>query len=349
MQEKNNKLIQYIILLIFFVVLSITFWNQYISFHKEKIEIQKIKQKEKERNESFKISDINNIEEIELFSTPNKELLENIVLLIENAQSHIYIEMYMFTENRIREALIKAKNRGIDIKVILEKSPYLASNINNKTYEEFIDRWIEVVWSNPDNYTFNHSKIILIDSLSIISTWNLTYSTFTQNRDLFLFIKDENISKNLLMNFNNDFAWKKESMFYENVIISPNNSRSKLTKLLEEADKKIIMYVPYFDDELLLEKIINLKQEKEIEITIIFAKTAENEENTKILKEKWIKVYIIPKYKMHSKAILVDDKYLFIWSINFSKNSIDYNREYWLLIKEEKIIYEFQNIFESDL
>jgi phosphatidylserine/phosphatidylglycerophosphate/cardiolipin synthase-like enzyme len=35
------------------------------------------------------------------------------------------------------------------------------------------------------------------------------------------------------------------------------------------------------------------------------------------------------KFKMHSKAVLVDNKYLFIWSTNFSKPSLDQNREMW--------------------
>jgi phosphatidylserine/phosphatidylglycerophosphate/cardiolipin synthase-like enzyme len=56
----------------------------------------------------------------------------------------------------------------------------------------------------------------------------------------------------------------------------------------------------------------------------------------------------LPKYKMHAKAILVDEKYLFIWSINFSTYSIDRNREIWILIKNKNIIDEFLAIFSQD-
>jgi phosphatidylserine/phosphatidylglycerophosphate/cardiolipin synthase-like enzyme len=54
------------------------------------------------------------------------------------------------------------------------------------------------------------------------------------------------------------------------------------------------------------------------------------------------------KISMHSKAILVDEKYLFIWSENFSEPSLDKNREMWLLLKNEDIIKKFIKIFESD-
>jgi phosphatidylserine/phosphatidylglycerophosphate/cardiolipin synthase-like enzyme len=51
---------------------------------------------------------------------------------------------------------------------------------------------------------------------------------------------------------------------------------------------------------------------------------------------------------MHSKAILIDNKYLFIWSINFSKYSLDKNREIWILLKNWDIISKFKSLFAID-
>jgi phosphatidylserine/phosphatidylglycerophosphate/cardiolipin synthase-like enzyme len=61
------------------------------------------------------------------------------------------------------------------------------------------------VWSNKNNYFLNHSKVLLIDNLSIISSGNLSYSTFTKNRDFFIFTTDENINSKLKENFINDY------------------------------------------------------------------------------------------------------------------------------------------------
>jgi phosphatidylserine/phosphatidylglycerophosphate/cardiolipin synthase-like enzyme len=52
---------------------------------------------------------------------------------------------------------------------------------------------------------------------------------------------------------------------------------------------------------------------------------------------------------MHAKAILIDEKFLFIWSINFSTYSIDQNREIWILIINNEIINNFLNIFNQDI
>jgi phosphatidylserine/phosphatidylglycerophosphate/cardiolipin synthase-like enzyme len=52
---------------------------------------------------------------------------------------------------------------------------------------------------------------------------------------------------------------------------------------------------------------------------------------------------------MHAKAILIDEKYLFIWSINFSSYSINKNREVWIIIKNSKIINKFLKIYNQDI
>jgi phosphatidylserine/phosphatidylglycerophosphate/cardiolipin synthase-like enzyme len=76
----------------------------------------------------------------------------------------------MLTEKRILESLKKAKEKNLEIKIILEKNPYNAYNINNKSYDFLKNLNIEVVRSNPKNYALNHSKIIIIDEEVIIST-----------------------------------------------------------------------------------------------------------------------------------------------------------------------------------
>jgi phosphatidylserine/phosphatidylglycerophosphate/cardiolipin synthase-like enzyme len=67
------------------------------------------------------------------------------------------------------------------------------------------------------------------------------------------------------------------------------------------------------------------------------------------MQKAWINFNIMSKKKMHSKVIIIDKKYGFIWSINFSSYSLDKNRELWLLIKNSKIIEELLDYFQDDI
>lgn len=345
---KKEKIISSIIIIIFFIIFSVfNFW-EYYDFHKQKIENTKNYENNKNILKNFDIKNIKEIKNISLRHTPNKDLLDEIVKKIENSKEKIYIEVYMFTENRIKTALIKAKKRWIDVKVILEKDPYMAYSINDKTYNELKKNTIEVVWSNTKNYSLNHSKMIIIDDEIILSTWNLTYSTFTQNRDFFVFIKDKKILLDFLKIFDYDFNWIKNYVENENIVISPNNSRIKIEKLFENAKNEIKIYMQYLNDEEMNQKLLKLKEKDNLKIQIIIDETAINNETTKNLQNKWIEIKKLPKYKMHSKAILIDNETIFIWSVNFSNYSLDKNRELWILTNDKQIIIDFLDRFKTD-
>lgn len=347
--KKNKKLISSIIIIIFFITFSYFNFSEYRNFHKNNYELLSEQKEISNKLSSFKLENIKEIENTEFYNTPNKDLLEIIPSYIENAKNDILLEVYMLSETRTQEALIKAYKKWIKVRIILEKDPYLAYNINNKAYEKLTKAWINVIWSDKSDYSYNHSKVLIIDDLSIVSTWNYSYSTFTKNRDFFIFTKDQNINKKLRENFENDFKKIKINIFDNNLVFSPNSSRIIFEKMFLWAKQEIKMYFQYFDDDLLVEKLINLKNEKNIDIQAIIPSTAKNDENVLKMEKAWIKIYSMSKYTMHAKAILIDQKYLYIWSTNFSNNSLDNNREVWILLINKLVIDNFLWIYKWDL
>jgi len=343
----KNKIYNILFLLIFIIIFSIFYSGEYINFHKEKqkIENEKIELDKKVWEFSFEKIDI--LKSTDIFYTPDIKVLDKIVSWIINAKNKVYIEVYMLTETRILDAIKKANGKDIDIKIVLEKNPYKATNINNKAYNFLVKNKIPVVWSNPDNYSLNHSKIILIDEQAIISTWNFTYSSFKYNRELFIFTQDKNIISNLEKIFLNDYFFRKNIVYNNNLVLSPNYSREKIEYLINNAKENINMYFPYIQDKN-LEKLLIKKTKSWVKINLIVDKNILENESYDNLIKSWIKIKKIPKNKLHAKAILIDNKYLYIWSINFSSYSLDKNREVWILIKNKDIVWKFSEIFEED-
>ena len=312
--------------------------------------------------DDFSLEKIRELEDSYFYYTPYKELLNKIVKKIDWAKDKVYVEVYMLTETRIKAALIKAKNRWVDVKVVLEHSPYLAVTLNQKHFNELQGKWVDIVWSNPKNYALNHSKIMIIDDELILSTGNFTYSTFAHNRDLFLFSRDQKIVGIFTEIFLKDYAWEEFQIYDDTIILSPYSSRTKLTKMIEGAQNSIKIYAQYLKDEKLF-SVIKKQAEQWIKVEIILSKNGYRQysEDNNIC-EKWediqCKQYIHKNLqitaidssdKMHSKAILIDDMYLFIGSINFSTSSLDQNREMWILLKNEEIVKKFIKVFEDDI
>jgi phosphatidylserine/phosphatidylglycerophosphate/cardiolipin synthase-like enzyme len=246
--------------------------------------------------------------------------------------------------------LKNAKKRWVDVKVLLEKNPYKAYNINNKSQKNLELSKIEVKWSDTQDYSFNHSKFLIIDDAFYISTWNYSYSTFKYNRDFFMYSSNPDLLYIIEKIFNNDFIWNKKQFYHPNIILSPFSSRHIFENYFQSAKTSIDMYFQYFKDDNLVNLLIE-KQKSWIQITAIVPKTAlsNNIHVLNKMQKSWIRLHIMSKDKMHAKAILIDNSYLFIWSINFSSYSLDHNRELWLLMKNNKTIKEFIQYFEDDL
>lgn len=335
-------------LLIWLVFLLCSCENEYLEFHKTR-QIENTSNIIQNKS-AFSFKDIEYLSWITLNYTPSLKFLDELTTKIDQAKNKVYVEVYIFTEKRLKKALKDAKKRWLDVKVILEKNVYLAWNLNKETFNELKNAWIEVVYSNTENYALNHTKMMIIDDEVVISTWNYSYSTFKYNREFFISLKDESYKDVFLEIFENDFNWEKFEISKNNLVLSPFSSREKLEYLIQNAKKSIKIYSHNFWDEDIKNILVNQRQNN-ILIQMIFPdlkKVSSNKEIINDLKSNKIYIKIIDKPEIHAKTILIDDEYLYIWSINFSNYSIDKNREIWILIKNQEIIKNFLDIFNDD-
>ncbi len=333
-------------ILIFFLFFLFSCQNEYVEFHQNK-EIEKQIQSE---ISDFSFEKIEYLSWITLKNTPDLKFLDELTQKIDDAKSRVYVEVYIFTEKRIRKALIDAKKRWLDVKVILEKNIYKAENLNKDAFQDLEKAWIEVVYSNPENYSLNHTKMMIIDDKIIISTGNFSYSTFRYNREFFILLDNKIFLPIFLEIFENDFLGNKKNIHHPNLVLSPFSTREKLEYLLKNAWKSIKIYAHNISDNSVLNILLE-KQKSEVDVKMILPdlkKVSSNENEIQLLKENNINLKIIDKPEIHAKSILIDEKYLYIWSINFSSYSMDKNREIWILIKNEDIIKQFLDIFTSD-
>lgn len=148
-------------------------------FHTEKISNPKSK---------TKIADT----DFEIYFSPQDKSITNAVLpLIRNAKEYIYIPTFVLTEKRVTEELIKAKSRGVDVKIIMDA---LNASIRHTKHNELRQGGISV---KTENYAGKmHSKSILIDDkYTIIGSMNFSNSGENKNDENLLVIKDSEITK----------------------------------------------------------------------------------------------------------------------------------------------------------
>lgn len=323
--------------------------NEYYDFHvKKNNDIQKQEILKQELN-SFTINEDLYLTWVELRYTPDLNLLDDIVDLIDNSSKKVYLEMYILTEKRIQKALKRAYNRWVEVKVLLEKNVYKAPNLNKKAYDYLKNSWVDVRYSDENNFSLNHTKLLLVDDIGVISTWNYSYSSFKYNREFFLFLKNKILLQKLEEIFLDDFNYNKNYTYHKNLILSPLYTDIKFEELIKSSKSSIKIYFLNFSTDFV--KNLLLEQSKKW-VLINFVYYDENKNNTNeelkdFLGKSWFN-FCKMNIKNHAKAILVDDKYLYLGSINFSDHSIYKNREIWVILSNQEIIKKFLEIYSID-
>ena len=125
------------------------------------------------------------------FSPQDKSITNAVLPLIRNAKNYIYIPTFVLTEKRVTEELIKAKNRGVDVKIILDA---LNASIKHSKHQELRNNGVLV---KTENYAGKmHSKSMIVDDLyTIIGSMNFSYSGENKNDENFIVIKDSKIAR----------------------------------------------------------------------------------------------------------------------------------------------------------
>lgn len=321
--------------------------NEFLEYHESQINKIQSESKIQAELKKFKVGKIEE-RDLEVVSSPDKQIIDKIVEKINKAKNKIYLETYIFSEKRILKATLDAKKRWIDVRVILEKNVLWNPSINSKTYESLIKSWILVKYSNPMNYKFTHSKFFLIDEEYIIQTWNISYSTYTSNKEFFVFGNNKKDFKNLEEIFNKDLIWEKYFFCDQTLIISPTCPRNEILKTLSSAKNNIYIYNQSLEDLEIIDLLLK-KQKSWVKVSLLIWDINIVKSNKVVmekLKKSGIAVKAPKKPYIHAKAFMVDENYIFYWSINFTNNSIENNREVGILFTNKKISSYFKNEFE---
>lgn len=275
-----------------------------------------------------------------IITFPRKNGEDFLISAIDSAQKRIWIEIYTFTKmQNIYDALLRAKSRGVDVRILLEWNVYSQPYINTKTFKFLKKNGIAVKYTDNNNYNFTHAKFWIIDDVYFISTGNWTKSFFSKNRE-YVYSDSDSTTRNFLERIfllDSDWEWfYQKSQIPPHIVISPLNSRQKIEDFITHTNDEIFLYVQTISDESIINKISQIKASGKK----VFVCTADNEASRKAsesLKDIW---YFAKKPYLHAKILLKDNAKIFLWSQNFTTNSLENNREVWILLQDRKDIFE---------
>jgi len=137
--------------------------------------------------------------DIALYICPEDRCAEKMVGFIGSARESVHVMIYSFTKGEIAEALVEAEERGLDVRVVMDRGQ--AASAYSK--DEFLaGSGVQVRLADPAGYAVMHHKVAIIDG-NAFSAGSFNYS---ENADT-------GSAENLLIIHNKALAQKMEHEF----------------------------------------------------------------------------------------------------------------------------------------
>ena len=149
------------------------------------------------------------------FTTPekcklNKNNPENgLINTINKSDTSFYAAFHSLSSQNITDSLIRAKKRGVDIKLVIEKK-----NAYRESIARLIHEGVQVV--NGASKGLMHNKFAVIDKKILwTGSYNLTQQGACRNNDNSLLIRSSSIANISLDEFKEMFAAKDQDKLNE--------------------------------------------------------------------------------------------------------------------------------------
>lgn len=291
---------------------------------------------------------------------------------IDKSKTSIDMAIYGYNNvPKIREALINAKNRGVKIRIV-----YDIDN-NDKNYYKDTLALVNIIKNSSCDSTdistkpfIMHNKFIIFDNKTVFTgSANLSPSDLSNyNSNAFIIIKSEKVSKL----YKDEFEQMYQGKFHTSKIKTPDNKyaigatvlsvyfspqdnviKSQIIPLVNKS--KTSIYMPTFlitHRELTSALISAKKRGVKIKVIIDAANASNKYSKHQQLRDNGIEVKV-ENYagKMHAKTMIIDEKYVVIGSMNFSRSGEEKNDENTVILNNPQIakflIKQFNIIWEK--
>jgi phosphatidylserine/phosphatidylglycerophosphate/cardiolipin synthase-like enzyme len=134
---------------------------------------------------------------IDIYFSPKGGCTEAVVKELGKAEKTILVQAYSFTSAPIAKALVEARRRGVDVRVILDKS----QRTEKYSEADFLVN-VGIPVRIDAQHAIAHNKIMILDGRAVITgSFNFTKSAEENNAENLLVIRDWDIAKKYTSNW----------------------------------------------------------------------------------------------------------------------------------------------------
>lgn len=146
------------------------------------------------------------VEVLGVYFTPPANVVTAIIKAIDASEREVLVQAYGFTHNGIAQALVRAHQRGVVVRVLLDKK---SASSNRYVISILENAQIDV--RQDGKHAIAHNKVMVIDLSTVITgSFNFTNSAATRNAENFLILKSDDLAQQYRLQWKSHWAHGRE-------------------------------------------------------------------------------------------------------------------------------------------
>lgn len=260
-----------------------------------------------------------------------------VVTAIKQAKRTVDVMIFRLDRHEIAHALEAAVARGVHVRALTAHQNRGGTKTLRKLEMQLLEAGVTVSRTADDLVRY-HAKMMVIDQRILhVYGFNFTALDIAKSRSFGIITKNPKLVREAMKLFEADFERQTYVPAYDRFVVSPENSRDRLTSFIKGARKELLIYDPQLTDDAMLQLIVR-KMESGVRVKIIGKVEA-----------KWkLDGHKIPGRRLHTRAIIRDGNRAFVGSQSLRRQELEKRREVGIIATDESVVKQMRDIFKSD-
>lgn len=261
-----------------------------------------------------------------------------IVTAIKTAKKTIDIAIFRFDLREIEKALNAAVARGVVVRALIAQTNKGGEKSLRKLEQRLLEGGVTVSRTDDDLVRY-HGKYMIVDETSLwLLGFNTTALDVSRSRSFGVMTTGSKVVKEAIKLFEADSNRQAFKSAAPDLVVSPENSRQRLSSLIKAAKRQLIIYDPKISDGPLLKQLLE-RLTSGVDVRVIGKVSSRG---------KGLASARLGRLRLHVRAIVRDGREAFIGSQSLRPLELDRRREVGLIIRDRRIARQILAVFEAD-
>ena len=280
-----------------------------------------------------------------------------IVAAIDAAQKSLRVKMFLFSDPTLLAALVRARKRGVAVRVMLNPARRSGEEENVATRKALADAGVEVADSNPAFQLTHEKSMIVDDHTAFVKSLNWETRNLTETRDYAVVTRVRAARwRRSREGFEADWHRKPfDPGHTSHMVWCSVNGRERIAHFIDDAKESLWLQNERYQDTVIIERLVRaVRRGVKVHVlaraphTLKKDKLIEGVGGLRILQDVGAKVHKPKGLRLHAKMLLADDARAIIGSINLAPGSFDVRRELAIETDDAGVVKRLHQVVHKD-